>query len=77
MGITESRSPWSRDRGEAHPRLGENPGSRSSPSNAAADSGGHIANHIAKGWRTPELLKRRDTMPAVGEPRGVIEDRRR
>jgi hypothetical protein len=62
MGITTTRSPWSRERGEAHPRLAESPGSRSSPSNRAD---GHINPHSGKGW-TP--LSRRDSTPIVGGP---------
>jgi hypothetical protein len=45
--MREVKSSWSRERGEAHPRLAESPGSRSSPSNARAD--GHIARHVGKG----------------------------
>jgi hypothetical protein len=39
MGTTEVRSPNSLTRDQYHPRRGESPGSRSSPSNARTDGG--------------------------------------
>jgi hypothetical protein len=73
--VEEVRSRWSsppRDRGGS----GQPVEARSPWSTSRADSA-HVANHIAKGWRTPEALKR-DSSVVVGEPRGVVEreDRR-
>jgi hypothetical protein len=48
---TETRSPWSREKGQPHPRLAESPGSRSNPSNARADWG-HAAHNIGKGGQS-------------------------
>jgi hypothetical protein len=66
MGITETRSPWSRERGEPHPRLAESPGSRSSPSNARAD-GGHLVRSPGKGGG-PASVSRPDM------PTGAMRD---
>ena len=70
MGISVNRGPWNLNNDEPHERRGESPGSRSSPSNAAADSG-HLGPHTAgKGW-TP--LSRRDNVPVTGENRAVAD----
>jgi hypothetical protein len=71
MGISEVRSPWSLDRGDPHPRRGESPGSRSSPSNAVADSG-HLVRSPGKG----PAVRRPDNEPVTGENRNAIEERR-
>jgi hypothetical protein len=71
--VREVKSSWSREKGEPHPRLGESPGSRSSPSNARSDSG-HIAGHVGKSGSQPASAPR-DSTPVVGGQRNVIEDR--
>jgi hypothetical protein len=63
--MRDVRSPWSRERGQSHPRLAESPGSRSNPSNAARSDGGHIARHVGKGGPHP-ALSRKDSTPVVG-----------
>jgi hypothetical protein len=62
---TTVRSPWSREKGEPHPRLAESPGSRSSPSNAARSDGGHLAHNIGKGGSMP-AARRDNATPVVG-----------
>jgi hypothetical protein len=69
MPITESRSPSHRT--PANARIGD---VRARPSR---DDGGHIAPHVGKAASSPVSLKRADIEPAVGEPRGVIDSRRR
>jgi hypothetical protein len=59
---TEVRSPWSRERGESHPRLAESLGSRSSPSNARAD-GGHRVHTIGKSGHQPASATRDGVTP--------------
>ena len=54
MGETTVRSPWSRERGEPHPRLAESPGSRSSPSRAD----GHLSGHLGKSASQPASARR-------------------
>jgi hypothetical protein len=71
MGIREVRSPWSRDKGQPHPRLAESPGSRSWPSNAKADS--HRAGHIGKPASQPTSA-RKDATPVVGGWRSPTGD---
>jgi hypothetical protein len=65
MGITESRSPWSREKGQPHPRLAESPGSRSNPSNAARSDSGHRAGHVGKSGAGLASIKR-DSSPVLG-----------
>ena len=72
MGITETRSPWSREKGQPHPRLAESPGSRSNPSNARADWG-HAAHNIGKGGPRP-VSARHDSTPIVGGNRTPFSD---
>jgi hypothetical protein len=62
--MKEVRSTWSRERGEAHPRLAESPGSRSSPSNARADWG-HAAPHIGKSGLQPASATRDGVTPTA------------
>jgi len=64
MSMKEIRSPWSREKGEAHPRLAESPGSRSSPSNTARADGQHLVHTVGKGGHMPAA--RRDATPTVG-----------
>jgi len=73
--MREVRSPWSRERGEAHPRLAESPGSRSSPSRA---DGGHVAGHVGKGGATrrDNVTGRSTNEPVQGGFRPPVEDRR-
>jgi hypothetical protein len=70
MGIREVRSPWSRDRREAHPRLAESPGSRSSPSNR---TDAHLAGHLGKSASQPASA-RRNSVPVVGNEFGKPSD---
>jgi hypothetical protein len=67
MGTTTVKSPWSRERGESHPRLAESPGSRSSPSNAAR-ADGHRAGHLGRSGHQPASARRDNAMPVVGAP---------
>ena len=69
MGISEVRSPNSLTRDQFHPRRGESPGSRSSPSNAR-DDGGHIAGHVGKSGSGPASLKRDGDIPRATPVQG-------
>jgi hypothetical protein len=60
------RSPWSREKGDPHPRLAESPGSRSSPSNAARSDSGHLAHTVGKGGHGPASVRRDGAVPVVG-----------
>ena len=59
MGESEVRSPNSLAIDQYHPRRGESPGSKSSPSNARVD-GGHVAHDIGKGGPRPASAARRE-----------------
>jgi hypothetical protein len=68
--MKEVRSSWSRERGEAHPRLAESPGSRSSPSNAARSDSGHRAHLVGKGYGVTPTAR-----PVVGGNRSPFDPR--
>jgi hypothetical protein len=71
---TETRSNWSSAERPTQ-RAGAPVEARSPWSSPSRADGGHLGPHTAgKGW-TP--LSRRDNVPVAGEPRDVIEDRRR
>jgi len=61
MGETFVRSPWSRARGEPHPRLGET-ASRSNPSRGDGD---HLVRSPGKGMG-PASARRDNATPIVG-----------
>jgi len=63
--MREVRSPNSLTRDQFHPRRGESPGSRSSPSNAAVSDGGHVAGHIGKSGSQPASATRDGVMPTA------------
>jgi hypothetical protein len=64
--VREVRSPWSRERGETHPRLAESPGAYSNPSNPL--------HHVGKGGSRTVPLSRRDSTPVVGGNRTPFSD---
>jgi hypothetical protein len=72
MGIREVRSSWPREKGQPHPRLGESPGSRSSPDCARSD-GGHRVHTVGKGGSMPAA--RRDNSEVVGVQRSPFGER--
>jgi hypothetical protein len=72
---TVNRGPWSLGADEPHERRGESPGSRSSPSNAARDDGGHLARSPGKGGGPASVSRKDCDNPATGENRSVVDRR--
>jgi hypothetical protein len=63
MGVSEVRSPWSLDRGDPHPRRGESPGSRSSPSNPSRADQALPPHSEGKGWTPLDLRNSEPVAP--------------
>ena len=49
MAISEGKSRWSREKGDARPRLAESPGATSNPSNAPRSDCNHMVRNPGKG----------------------------
>jgi hypothetical protein len=70
MGITTVRSPNTITSDMPHPRRGESPGCRSSPSRA---DGGHLVRSPGKGGGPASV--RRDSTPVIGGWRCPVDPR--